>query len=72
MNFIWRTKKQENKQPNILQPSEEWADLRIDNNRKNNMNALNIFLAVIAACIGGLVFAVNMFPKSDDDFDGMA
>jgi len=36
------------------------------------MNALNIFLAVIAVCIGGLVFAVNMFPKSDDDFDGMA
>jgi len=72
MNFIWRTKKQENKQPNILQPSEEWADLRIDNNRKNNMNALNIFLAVIAVCIGGLVFAVNMFPKSNDDFDDMA
>ena len=36
------------------------------------MNAVIQFLAVIAVCIGGLVFAVNMFPKNDDEFDGMA
>ncbi len=36
------------------------------------MNAVIQFLAVIAVCIGGLMFAVSMFPKNDDDFDGMA
>ena len=38
------------------------------------MDAVIQFLAVIAVCIGGLMFAVNMFPKSKDDKfpDGMA
>ena len=36
------------------------------------MDAVIQFLMVIGGCIGGLWFAVNMFPKNDDDFDGMA
>ena len=36
------------------------------------MNAVIQFLAVVLVCISGLWFAVNMFPKNDDDFDGMA
>jgi type IV secretory pathway component VirB8 len=58
MNFIWRTKKQENKPRNIFQPSEDWAELRIDNNRKNNMNALNIFLATSGFIITMIGFGI--------------
>ena len=38
------------------------------------MHAVIQFLAVVLVYIGGLVFAVNMFPKSKDDKfpDGMA
>jgi hypothetical protein len=37
------------------------------------MNAVIQFLVAVLVCIGGLWFAVNMFPKSKDDKfpDGM-
>ena len=30
------------------------------------MNAVIQFLVAVLVCIGGLVFAVNMFPKDDN------